>query len=251
MRTDYSYIGSGRILARKRGDEAGFREIGNCSALSLGVEQEEKRLRDFRAPGGGTYNGVDRITGVTINLTAHDLSPENLALVLYGTTEAVAGGAVVDEPGVAFKGGYLVLDGNPSAVSAVKSPDGVTTYVAGDDYIVQHGAIWIPVDSAIPDPVDADTANVEVSYTNKAGDLVQALAGAAEELELVFLGLNEADSGSSATVKVWRAKLSPTQSLPLIGDDYAALEMTGSAMADASKTGGESQYFSVFLEDNT
>lgn len=248
-RTDYSYIGSGRILARLRGAEAPYREIGNCSALTFGVEQETKRLRDFRAPGGGTYNQVDRITGVTINVTAHDLSPDNLALALYGTVDAVAGGAVVNEAHVAYVGGYIVLQGQPSAVTAVTNVAGSTTYVAGTDYIFQHGAIYIPVTSTIPTPANATTANVHVDYTGKAGDVVEALAGSAEELELVFLGLNEADSGSAVTVYVYRGKFGATQNLGLIGDDYAALEMSGAIMADASKTGdGISQYFRAFIE---
>lgn len=250
-RTDYSYIGSGRILARRRGSAEAYRELGNCSALTLGVETETKSLRDFRSPGGGTYNQVDRITSVTLSVTAHDLSPENIALALYGTTEAVAGGTVTEEAAVAYKGGYVVLEGNPSAVATIEPAGGGTAYVAGTDYILQHGAIFIPATSAIVAPTTPTTPNIDVTYTDKKGDMVQALAAAAAELELVFLGLNEADSGSAVTVRAWRAKFGPASSIPLIGDDYAALEMSGALLADASKTGGESQYFQTFIEDAT
>lgn len=250
-RTDYSYIGSGRILARKRGSAEAYREIGNCSALTLGVETETKSLRDFRSPGGGTYNQVDRITAVTLAMTAHDLSPENLALALYGTTEAAAGGTVTDESAIAYKGGYVILEGNPSAVASIEPAGGGSPYVAGTDYVLQHGAIFIPAASAIPAPSTPTTPNVLVTYTDRKGNVVQALAAAAAELELVFLGLNEADSGSHVTVRAWRAKFGPASSIPLIGDDYASLEMTGALLADASKIGGESQYFQTFVEDTT
>ena len=250
-RTDYSYIGSGRILARKRGSAEAYREIGNCSALTLGVETETKSLRDFRSPGGGTYNQVDRITAVTLAMTAHDLSPENLALALYGTTEAVAGGTITSEQAVAYKGGYVVLEGNPSAVASVSPVPSGTAYVAGTDYILQPGAIYIPPGSSIPAPTTPTTPNIAVTYTDRKGNVVQALAAAAAELELVFLGLNEADSGSHVTVRAWRAKFGPASSIPLIGDDYASLEMTGALLADASKVGGESQYFQTFVEDTT
>lgn len=250
-RTDYSYIGSGRILARRRGSAEAYRELGNCSALTLGVETETKSLRDFRSPGGGTYNQVDRITAVTLSVTAHDLSPDNIALALYGTTEAVAGGSVAAEAAVAYKGGYVVLEGNPSAVASIEPVGGGTAYVAGTDYVLQHGAIFIPATSSIPAPSTPTTPNIEVDYTDRKGDMVHALAAAAAELELVFLGLDEADSGSHVTVRVWRAKFGPAQSIPLIGDDYAALEMTGACLADASKVGGESQYFQTFVEDTT
>lgn len=250
-RTDYSYIGSGRILARKRGAAAPFRELGNCSALTLGVEQETKKLRDFRSTGGGTYNQVDRITGVTLAVTAHDLSPENIALALYGTTEAVAAGTNTNEPQVAYAGGYVVLEDQASAITSVLPPVGTTPYAAGTDYIFQHGALFIPAGSTIPAPSSPTTPNIRVTYATKKGDMIQALTASAEELELVFLGLNEADSGSETTVKVWRAKFGPAQSIPLIGDDYAALEMSGAALADSSKTGGASQYFQAFIEDAT
>lgn len=250
-RTDYSYIGSGRILARRRGAAAPWRELGNCSALTLGVEQEAKKLRDFRSPGGGTYNQVDRITGVTLAVTAHDLSPENIALALYGTTEAVASGTVTDEPQVAYEGGYLMLDSSPKTITTVEPAGGGTAYAAGTDYIFQHGAIFIPTTTTIPAPTDPETPNVQVTYATKKGDMIEALTKAADELELAFLGLNEADSGSSVTVRVWRAKFGPAQSIPLIGDDYAALEMSGAALADSSKTGDESQYFQTFVEDAT
>ncbi len=247
-RTDYSYIGSGRILARIRGSAAPFRELGNCSALSLGVEQETKRLRDFRSPGGGTYNQVDRITGVTLNVTAHDLSPDNVALALYGTTAAVAGATITDEEVAAYVGGYALLASQAASITAVKdAATGLITYDVDDDFVFQHGGLYLPVGSAIDDPVDTETPNIKVTYETVAGDLVQALAGSAEELELQFLGLNEADSGSPVTVTIYRGKFAAAQSLALIGDDYAALEMSGAVLADASKTGNLSQYFTVFV----
>lgn len=251
MRTEYAYIGSGRILARKRGTNAPFRELGNCSALSMGVEQETKKLRDFRTAGGGTYAQVDRITGVTLSVTAHDLSPENIALALYGTTDAVAAGAVVDEEHATFKGGYIVPDQpiDTTVEPVLTSMDGVTTYTVDTDYVLQYGAIFIPSTSTIPDATDVDTANVKLSYTNKAGDLVQALTSSAEELELVFLGLNEAASGKEVRVDMYRAQFGATQALPLIGDDFASLELSGAVLPDGTKTGELSQYFQAFVEE--
>lgn len=250
-RKDYSYIGSGRILVRRRDQPgAGFIEMGNCSALALAVESEVKQLRDFRSPGGGTYNRVDRITAVNVSLTAHDLSPLNLSLALYGQTVAVTGGPVTDENAVATVGTFVPLEGQPSAITSVSPAGSGTAYVAGTDYVLQHNGLWIPETSSIPAPT-GNTPNVKVTYTQKKGHLIEALMTAAPELEFRFLGLNEADSGSAVQVNLWRAKLGPAQSIPLIGDDYAALEMTGAAMADANRPAGESQYFQMFVEDTT
>lgn len=251
MRTDYSYLGSGRILARRRAlVGSGFLELGNCSALSIAVESEVKQLRDFRQPGGGTYNRVDRITGVNISLTAHDLSPLNLALALYGSSEAVVAGAVTDELTLAAKGSYARLEGSPSAITSVSPAGTGAAYVAGTDYIFQHGALYIPATSNITAPT-GNTPNIKVTYAGNKGALIQALTMSAPELEFMFLGLNEADSGSPMRVDIWRARLGPAANLPLIGDEYAALEMTGAALSDSSKPAGTSQYFQAFVADLT
>lgn len=250
-RTDYSYIGSGRILARRRAlANSAFFELGNCSALALAVETETKQLRDFRSPGGGTYNRVDRITGVNLNITAHDLSPQNLSLALYGTTAAVVGGPVTDELAVGVKGQYVGLKGQPSAITSVAPATTGTAYVAGTDYEYRNGQLYILPGGNIPAPTGG-TANIKVTYTQRKGDLVQALVAAAPELEFLFMGLNEADSGSAVQVRIWRGKLGPAANLPLIGDDYAALEMTGAVLADSSQAAGISQYFQTFVEDTT
>lgn len=251
MRTDYSYLGSGRILARRRAlAGSGFFELGNCSALAIAVESEAKSLRDFRQPGGGTYNRVDRVTGVNVSLTAHDLSPLNLALSLYGNAEAVVAGPVTDELALAVKGSYLRLEGAPSAITSVSPATTGTSYIAGVDYVFQNGALYIPATSNIALPT-GNTPNVKVTYTGQKGHLVQALTAAAPELEFMFLGLNEADSGSAVQVNIWRARLGPAANLPLIGDEYAALEMTGAALSDSSRPQGTSQYFQAFIADTT
>lgn len=251
MRTDYSYIGSGRILARRRAlVGSAFFELGNCSALSLAVETETKTLRDSRSPGGGTYNRVDRITGVNLSITAHDLSPQNLSLALYGTTSAVTAAAITDELAIGVKGQYVGLKGQPASITSVSpSPTG-TAYVAGTDYEFRNGQLFILPGGTVAAP-SGSTPNLKVTYQQKKGDLVQALITAAPELEFLFMGLNEADSGSAVQVRIWRGKLGPAANLPLIGDEYAGLEMTGAVLADSSQPTGVSQYFQTFVEDTT
>ncbi len=75
---------------------------------------------------------------------------------------------------------------------------------------------------------------------------MQALTTSGKEYELYFEGLNEARSGKPVTVQAYRVKLGAAQALSLIGEDYAALEMTGKLLKDTSKSGvGVSQYFRV------
>jgi hypothetical protein len=235
---DYSYIGSGKIYLREVGASAGLVEVGNCSALNFAVQEEVKEQRDYTSTGGGVLNEVRRITGVEVSISLAELSPANLARALYGTTTAVVAGTVTTEAVTAYEGALSRLAHvNPSAV-VVQDVTDTTTYVAGTDYEVRPGGIYVIAGGAI---TDADVLHVDYSYG--AEDVVQALASSAKEYEVVFEGLNEARSGKAVLVDAWRVKFGAAQNLSLIGDDFASLELTGKVLKDSTKIGGISQFF--------
>lgn len=241
--TDYSYIGVGKIYMRDRNGTGGLVPVGNVSALGLSVAEETKELADYTAPGGGTRNEVRRITGVEAKITLRDLSPGNLALALYGDASAVAGGSVTQETIDVITGALVPLE-HAGATEVVVTEDTDTdpaTYVAGTDYVVTGAGILFPADSTI-----AGTT-VRVAYTYPGQDVVQALAQAASEYELIFDGINEARSGKSAVVTIHRLRFGAAANLDLIGDDFAGLELTGKLLADDSKGAGESRFFRAAL----
>ena len=85
---NYAYMGKGVItLTPEAGGTA--RDIGNVSALSFNINENIIKLPNYRTAGGGTYAQVNRIESVEFTATLHDLSPENLAMVLFGTTTTV------------------------------------------------------------------------------------------------------------------------------------------------------------------
>jgi hypothetical protein len=185
---------------------------------------------------------VRRITGVTLAMTLHDLSPENLAMALYGTTEAVAAGSVTDETVTAQVGALVRLAHTGISNVVVQDETDTTTYTAGTDYEVRPGGIFILSTGAI-----TDGETLHVAYDYGAQDVVQALDGAQGTYELVFEGLNEARSGKPVIVDVWRARFGAAGTISFIGDDYAGLEISGKALKDTSKPSGTSQYFRVTL----
>ena len=70
-----------------------------------------------------------------------------------------------------------------------------------------------------------------------------------KDYELLFDGLNEARSGKRTRVRAWRVKVGALAQLALIGEEYAAMEVTGKLLKDTSITGaGLSQYFQIDLE---
>lgn len=241
---DYSYLGSGKAFVRVVGSAAGLRFLGNVIDLNFAVTEDNKELKDRTQPGGGTYNEVRRIGSVEATVKMTDLSPENVAMALYGSSAAITAGAVTDEAATAYVGGFVktafpINTALTVTVSSAASPAGA--FAAGTDYIVRGGGIEIPEGSTIPD----GTA-ILIDYTKVAGSDVQALVSSAQEYELVFDGLNEARSGKSVVVQAHRVKFGPTQLVALLSDEYAELEVKGKLLKDTTKNGtSESQYFHV------
>lgn len=81
---NYAYMGKGIVsLTPEAGGTAV--DVGNVSALNFNINENIIKLPNYRTAGGGTYAQVNRIESVEFTATLHDLSPENLAMVLFGT----------------------------------------------------------------------------------------------------------------------------------------------------------------------
>lgn len=241
---DYSYVGSGKIYLRDTSSAtAGLIEVGNASVLNFAITEDVKELKDYTQAGGGTYNEVRRISAVEVSMTLHELSAANLARALYGSTSAVTSATVNDEAHNDVVAGSLVLtDFMPSAITAVKK--GASTLVAGTDYEVRGAGVLLITGGAV---ITGD--DITISYTKANADVVQMLTGASKEYEMVFDGLNEARSGKKTRVQAFRVKIGAAQNLGLIGEEYAALEVTGKLLKDTSITGaGLSQYAKIEVQ---
>ncbi|WP_153164284.1 hypothetical protein [Stenotrophomonas nematodicola] len=242
---DHSYLGSGKLFIREYGAAAPFVEVGNVSALTFSPQTNTITLADHTQPGGGERNRVDRLTGVEVAYTFHDFAPSNFATALRGTVQNVVSGNVVDEPAVAYKAGFLPLKRIAISITSVKA--GTEALQEGVDYIFQDGGLYIPADSGAPD-VEGGVPNISVSYASPATAVVQALVNSSKQYELLFHGLNEAQSGKPVRVRAHKVSGGVMAQLGLIGDEYGAGEVTGALLSDTSKGAGLSKYFSVEQE---
>ena len=239
----YPYLGSGKIYARVAGAAAGLIELGNASELTLAVKENKVKLQDFSKPGGGTYASVSRIDTVTAQMKLNDLNKTNVARAVFGTESAVAGDTVVDEVVIGYKGALAPLDHIAPTDVIVSHTTGTPTYVENTDYEVRAGGIYI-----IPAGAITDAQSLKVDYTYLSYDKVEAMTSGALTLELHFEGLNEANSGKPVILDVYRAQLSPTKALSLLGDKFSDLDMEAEVLKDSAKVGvGISQYFSAKL----
>lgn len=242
-----SFIGKGSIYAAEIGGTGGLITLGNCSELNVAVNEDKKEQQDYQNAGGGVTNTVSRISSVTASVTALSLSPKNVALALRGLVNAHTGATQTDEQHVGYAGAFIALDHilDPSETVTVTSDDAGTTYVEGTDYAIGTGGLKL-LDTATF--TDGDT--LKVTYTSVDSYDIEGLTAAGKEYQIVFDGLNEADSGKSVLVTMHRVKFNPTQALSLISDDFGTLPMTFDIIKDESVTGtGESQFFKMQIAD--
>lgn len=243
----YSFSGKGKVYLRRHGDNV-LRHIGNCSALEFSVENNTITQPDFTTPGGGNANEIARVSSVGLNMTMLEFSPSNLALALRGVTSVRMGGAQTDERHTAYAGSLVKLNFTPDPAEIVTvtiDPDGTPSVaVAGTDYTLSPAGLLIPATGG----AITDGTVIGVDYTSMSSDLVQAMTNSGDDYELVYEGLNEAESSKPVTVTVYRAKFSPTTGLGLITEEYGELPLEGSVLIDSTKSGaGISQYFTVDL----
>ena len=236
--TEESYIGKGKIYVDGR-------FVGNVPTLTFGASEEEKTLPDYTSAGGGNRNVVRRVSNVTCTFTMNDFSPENLALALRASAAAASVTPVANESHTANHDRLIVLPGvNPTSVTVTSDPAG-TTYVLDTDYTVTAGGIMPLSAGNIP-----DGAAILISYTPSAGQVIEALVNSGVKVQLVFEGLNEAQSGKAVVVVAHRVSFGVAANLGLIADEFGALELSGEVEADPSITAvGKSKFYRVTMAD--
>jgi hypothetical protein len=242
IKTFRPYRGAGNVYARVAGSTDAMVELGNVGELKLAHEEDVQSLADNR-PGGGTYAESRQLKAVTLTAAVYDWNRQNLSWLLRGSASTVASGTVTDEPHTAKTGGLIRLAHiNPTSVVVTSDPAG-TIFVAGTDYEVRPEGLMILASGNI-----TDDAAILVSYANPEYDVIEALTGSGVELELVFGGMNEADSNgdSPQILDVWKFKPAIAKELGLISSGFGSLPLEGTVLKDGSKTGsGISKFYRI------
>jgi hypothetical protein len=249
---DFSHLGVGELWMRRRGQAVPMRPVGNANQLQFAVEQNTITQQEFRSAGGGARNEIKRITGVNASMQIFDLSPENIAMVLYGDTSTVPATDPESAPSakkqtvVSYKGGLIPLDYmNVTVVSVISTGGSPVTYVptgATPDYIVQAGGVFIPDNSTIP-----NGTSIEITYHHGKQYVVEAMTNSGYEFEASFRGYNEARS-KHFSIDMWRMRFPPTEGISWVGDEFAQITASPSLLSDTSRPAGKSQFFRVSIE---
>ena len=157
---NYAYMGKGIVKLTPEGGGT-QRDVGNVSSLQFTVNENIIKQPNYRTPGGGTYASVNRIESVEFTATLHDFSPENLAMVLFGTTsttgsvatiEALTSGAQTFE--MVFEGVNEAATGKTVTVTVHRAKIGAAQGLGfiGDDFGALEITGEVLIDTSITTP---------------------------------------------------------------------------------------------------
>ena len=226
-----NYIGSGIIYLNGR-------DVGNVTAASFSIEQEEKTKANRRG-GGGNIASLTRISAVKLALTMDSFVNDNLAIALRGKVDVEASVAISAELVTAVAGGLCQTAKMIDTSQPFNVTDNADAPLAeGTDYEISAAGIIATDGGAI-----TDGETIKVTYQSKAASALEAMVNSGEEFKFVLSGLND-HNGKESIVTAYRFKPSPTTGLELLGEEYAEFQIEGELLSDTTIVAtGKSQFF--------
>jgi hypothetical protein len=239
------------------GRPKGFRSLGNAEAFTVTVEAET--LEHFSSLEGLKVKDREVVLSQAMNLAFQltEIDVDNLTMFLSGTDASVAqtgatitAGAGDDNIQSAQQGQWFDLydvqapaaypptSGNRvyriSAVT-VKDTTATTTYTEGTDYKVddEMGRIFIIAGGGIS---NGDDLCVTFTYATLTISEIRAMTKAkfSGVLKFVSRNANKSGNGSEVEYQFHQVSLTADGDFPLIGDEWATLNIAGVAEQNAT-----------------
>lgn len=223
--------------------------LGNCPSFGISIETE--KAEHYSSETGLREKDASVVLEVkrSGSLTCDNMSMANVALFLSGTTGTItqAAGTVTDEEITVIPGRYYQLGLAPATpvgarnVSAVvvKDSTGVTTYTAGDDYMLDAARGTLQILATSTSTITAGT--IEVTYTKAAVTWDGIRSGSSGELLGALRVVSDNATGANRDFYLPRVSLVPSGDLPVIADgtDFAQMQFDADVLKPAN---GEAIY---------
>lgn len=238
------YKGVGIVSARRRGiPNALMRDLGDCEQLKIAHRSNSTAWKQHRKPGGGNLARLDNLEGVDLTVQMQEWLEDNLAMVTQGGLVTLAEETVSGEE-VLLMPGSLARTEFPGAKSLVITQKAGSTPIPLSEVEVSAAGIRVKAGSTL---ITVPTPAL-LAYISTVATRLEALIEPGAEYEIVFDGLNEADSGRPVVVTFWRWKAPPAEELALIdAENPGKLLAKGEVLADLSRPAGESPFYRVDL----
>lgn len=238
--------GQGKCYEASRnaaGAALAFRFMGNVPAFELALNVDS--LEHKESTSGQRLVDLRLITGKKVDLTMNvqEFTPENLALLVFGTVRSSSSGSVTNEliggGSVAIAAGetYALANANISALAITDSAGTPLTLAPGTDYVANlpYGLVTFV---NIP-----GTQPYKAAYTKPASGQksVDMFTSGAPIRWLRFLAVNTAQQNADGSYKrfvldLYNVQFDPATGLAFIQDTVADMNMKGSVLVDTTRS---------------
>lgn len=243
------YSGQGRVIIGERdanGKLTAAWQVGNCTALEIQVAVEKIEHKESMTGDRAVDKVLITEKNATFNVTMESLDLRNLALAFWGSVMENATGTVTGQTRTVKRGEVVTLDHVGVADLTITTGSTPTPLPAAEyEFDPVFGTIYIAADAAsVPEGTGVE---ITVGYKYASSETLHALTQATQPERFVrFEGLNTLD-GSAVLVEIPRAAFEPLQSLPLINEEFANVQMNGNILQDTKITTGSKYYRQTYL----
>ncbi len=209
-------------------------------------------LKELTSRGKTTYGQViesvalQQPADITVDLP--EVNKESLAIALLGSSEALAqaSGSLVDEVIVAKLDAWVPTTKEAfTADPVVTNAGGATTYVLGEDYIVNRDLGWIKALTG-GDITDNLSLEVSVPYAAITGTKINGATNADVRARFKLDGKNQADQ-LPCIVTVHEVVVAADSAFDFLADDFNTVSLPGRMKTPA----GFTEPFNVHLRNAT
>lgn len=206
--------------------------VGVASALSFAHSvEDEKELIEHHSGTNQVWDVSAGTKKTTVSLTIQERRLEAMRAALQATVETVETGSVIaEEHAVDTIGDIAFLKhSDVSVTTVVDSTASPKTLVEGTDYKIdkQYGRIEMLT--------DGHTSPIKVGYTYGAATVMKPMTDNVDFYELRIDGMNTVGQKDKQIVTAYRVKLNPSDAYDLINDDFAEMQIEGTALFDEAR----------------
>jgi len=241
-RGEYVKLGKGSLLIDVYGADGlpsgKYDFVGNANQIDLTSDITTAELFSSTEKSGALIDRRVLRSSYTLTATLNEQTLNNLALFLLGTkltdNQAAAPGLTVNIANVK-RGGYYKL--GKRSVSNVVVAVGSVILQADVDYKVNtaFGVVQILDNALAVTIVDDDNLTIDFDAAQVNVQNIAIARESGKTCSLLFLAddSNNDAKGAHDKLEIWRASIAPDGALGLIGEDYAAFNLSFSILSDA------------------
>lgn len=231
LNQSHAFIGKGKIFMTPITGAVRGKPfwVGVASALSFAHSvEDEKELIEHHSGTNQVWDVSAGTKKTTVSLTIQERRLEAMRAALQATVETVATGSVTAEEHVVDAIGDIVFLKHSNITVTTITDSASAGLVEGTDYKIdkQYGRIEI---------LKAGLTGIKAGYTYGEATVMKPMTDNVDFYELRIDGMNTVGQKDKQIVTAYRVKLNPSDAYDLINDDFAEMQIEGTALFDEAR----------------